>query len=55
MNKKEYQKPAMRVVLFQQHAQLLAGSVETNRSDYGLANDGVDSGLLDDDGNWIWN
>ena len=26
MNKKEYQKPAMRVVLIQQHAQLLAGS-----------------------------
>ena len=55
MNKKDYEKPTMRVVQLKQQSQLLAGSVETNRSDYGLANDGVDSGLLDDDGEWLWN
>ena len=30
MNKKDYQKPAMRVVLLQQQAHLLAGSNELN-------------------------
>ena len=55
MNKKDYEKPTMRVVQLKQQSQLLAGSVGTNRDDYGVANDGVDSGLLDDDGNWIWN
>ena len=37
MNKKEYQKPAMQVVLIQQHAQLLAGSVGATRDGYGTA------------------
>ena len=55
MKKKTYQKPAMRVVLIQQHAQLLAGSVGASRGDYGLANDGVDNNELDSDGNWSWN
>ena len=39
MKKKEYQKPAMRVVLIQQHAQLLAGSVEASRNSYGEADE----------------
>ena len=37
MNKKEYKKPAMQVVLIQQHAQLLAGSVGATRDGYGTA------------------
>ena len=55
MKKKEYLKPAMRVVLIQQHEQLLTGSVGASRGDYGLANDGVNSNELDSDGNWSWN
>jgi len=38
MKKKEYQKPAMRVVKLQQQARLLAGSgVQSMRSGYGEA------------------
>ena len=56
MKKKTYLKPAMRVVLIQQHEQLLTGSVGASRSDYGLANYGVDSNELDDEtGEWEWN
>ena len=32
MNKKEYEKPAMRVVMLQQHEHLLAGSTFTTTS-----------------------
>ena len=54
MNKKEYQKPAMQVVLIQQHAQLLAGSVGATRDGYGVANDGLTDGI-NSDGEWEWN
>ena len=55
MKRKDYEKPAMRVVLIQQHAQLLAGSgFGAGRRSYGTANDGVDSNELDGDGNWKW-
>lgn len=39
MNKKDYEKPAIRVVLLQQQSLLLAGSVEAARTDYGTANE----------------
>ena len=57
MKKKEYQKPAMRVVLIQQHAHLLAGSgFGAGRGDYGVANYGVDSNELNNEtGEWEWN
>lgn len=55
MKKKEYQKPAMRVVLIQQHAHLLAGSgFGASRANYGIANDGVTSDI-NSDGEWEWN
>ena len=37
MNKKDYEKPTMRVVQLKQQSQLLAGSVEASRGDYGVA------------------
>lgn len=39
MKRKDYEKPAMRVVLIQQHAHLLAGSVNASRSGYGEADE----------------
>lgn len=41
MKRKDYRKPAMKVVKIQQQAQLLAGSgeVEATRSGYGRANE----------------
>ena len=54
MKRKDYEKPAMRVVLIQQHAQLLAGSVEATRDGYGVANDGLTDGI-NSDGEWEWN
>lgn len=37
MKRKDYQKPTMRVVELQQRTMLLAGSVEAQRSSYGIA------------------
>ena len=57
MKKKEYLKPAMRVVKIQ-HTGMLMTSVDgvtSKRRSYGTANDGVDSSELDGDGNWSWN
>ena len=54
MKKKEYQKPTMEVVILQQHCQILAGSVDASRSDYGTANSDVDSNELVN-GDWAWN
>ena len=53
MNKKEYQKPAMRVVLLQQHAHLLAGSNKFTTTSTNLDEDddfnfgGSDEGYTD--------
>ena len=55
MKRKDYQKPTMTVVELRHRTQLLAGSVEAQRSGYGIANDGVDSGELNGDGEWEWN
>jgi hypothetical protein len=53
MNKKDYEKPTMRVVELQQRTMLLAGSVvDATRDDYGEANPDV-MNLVD--GNWMWN
>ncbi len=54
MKRKDYEKPAMRVGLIQQHAQLLAGSVGATRDGYGKANDGLTDGI-NSDGEWEWN
>jgi hypothetical protein len=37
MKKKEYERPTMQVVQLKQQPQLLAGSVQSTRSDYGEA------------------
>jgi hypothetical protein len=55
MNKKDYEKPTMEVVQLKQRQQLLAGSLDTNRDDYGIANGDVD--VLNEtliDGEWVW-
>ena len=52
MKRKEYQKPTMRVVELQQRTMLLAGSLVTNRVDYGIANGDVTETLTD--GEWVW-
>lgn len=38
MKRKDYQKPTMQIVKLQQSQQILAGSVEAQRSSYGSAN-----------------
>ena len=53
MNKKDYEKPTMRVVELKQQSQLLAGSVEASRGDYGIANGDVTE-TLTTDGEWVW-
>ena len=53
MKRKDYQKPTTRVVELQQRTMLLAGSVVTNRVDYGIANSDVTE-TLTTDGEWVW-
>ena len=55
MNKKDYEKPTMRVVELQQRTMLLAGSVGAQRSSYGNANSEVLPAELNDAGEWEWN
>ena len=53
MNKKDYEKPTMRVVELKQRTMLLAGSVvDATRDDYGIANGDVTETLTD--GEWVW-
>ena len=55
MNKKEYMKPATRVVKIQHTGMLMTSGFGAGRGDYGVANDGVNSNEKDGDGIWIWN
>ena len=58
MKKKEYLKPAMRVVNIQHTGMLLTSGnrVTSKRTNYGKANNGVDIDELDDEtGEWEWN
>ena len=66
MNKKEYQKPAIRSVGMQHRTQMILQSggfpqgVSSKRTDYGVANKSLDtspgSGItLDGNGRWVWN
>lgn len=58
MKKKEYQKPAMRVVKIQHSGMLMTSGtgVTSNRTNYGTANDGVNSNELNNEtGEWEWN
>jgi hypothetical protein len=55
VKKKDYQKPTMNIVKLQQQTHLMAGSgVQSTRSDYGTANEGIDPNELED-GEWSWN
>ena len=58
MKKKEYLKPAMRVVKIQHTGMLMTSGdgVTSKRRSYGTANDDVDDSELDDEtGEWSWN
>ena len=54
MYKKNYEKPTMTVVELQQRTMLLAGSLTTTRDAYGIANEGIDQSLIDEEGQWVW-
>lgn len=56
MNKKNYQKPTMNIVMLQHTGMLMASGdgLGASRSSYGSANDGMDPGELDGDRNWNW-
>jgi len=56
MKKKEYQKPAMRVVKIQHTGMLMTSGFGVSRTNYGVANYGVDSNELNNEtGEWEWN
>ena len=56
MKKKEYLKPAMRVVKIQHTGMLMTSGFGASRSSYGLANDGVSTQELNSTtGEWEWN
>lgn len=55
MKKKTYEKPTAQVVKLQHQCQILAGSVDANRQDYGIANDDVSGSEPLSEGNWLWN
>lgn len=55
MKKKEYQKPAMRVVKIQHTGMLMTSGFGVSRTNYGRANDGVISDDINSDGEWEWN
>ena len=54
MKKKEYQKPAMRVVKIQHTGMLMTSGFGAGRTNYGTANDGITDGI-NSDGEWEWN
>ena len=54
MKKKEYQKPAMRVVKIQHTGMLMTSGFGAGRTNYGTAKDGVTSDI-NSDGEWEWN
>ena len=54
MKRKDYQKPTMNIVKLQQRTMLLAGSLDTTRVDYGIANGDVTPETLLTDGEWVW-
>ena len=53
MKKKDYLKPTVNIVKLQQQTHLMAGSVQSTRSGYGDANDGVSAEELEGD-TWVW-
>ena len=55
MKRKDYEKPAMRVVKIQHTGMLMTSGFGAGRTNYGTANDGLDESELDSDGNWSWN
>ena len=49
-----YESPAAEVLDVRMERTILSVT-NASRASYGPANDGMDSGQLDGDGNWIWN
>jgi hypothetical protein len=54
MKKKEYLKPAMRVVKIQHTGMLMTSGLDASRTNYGTANDDITDGI-NSDGEWLWN
>ena len=54
MKKKEYLKPAMRVVKIQHTGMLMTSGLDAGRTNYGTANEGITDGI-NSDGEWLWN
>ena len=54
MKKKEYLKPAMRVVKIQHTGMLMTSGFGASRTNYGKANEGITDGI-NSDGEWEWN
>ena len=51
--RKQYEKPSLTVFELRQKSALLAGSLNTTRVGYGIANGDVDPTALTD-GEWVW-
>ena len=56
MKRKDYQKPAMQIVVLQQQAHLMTGSVESTRTGYGTAveEDWSEASSRRQSGNKVW-
>ena len=56
MKRKDYQKPAMQIVVLQQQAHLMTGSVESTRTGYGEAQEETwgDASSRRQSGNKVW-
>ena len=56
MKRKDYEKPAMRVVKIMHTGMLMTSGFGAGRSSYGSANNGVSSEELNNEtGEWEWN
>lgn len=49
-----YEAPTSEVVVVRTERTILSGGMQSSRASYGAKNYGVNSGELDEDGNWSW-
>ena len=55
MCKSKYETPSTEVLVVRIERTILSGGIQSSRTGYGVANQGVSDGELDTDGNWAWN
>ena len=55
MKRKDYEKPAMRVVKIQHSGMLMTSGLGAGRTNYGTANDGLTEDINSTTGEWEWN